>query len=157
MKKLIFTLLVLLIIFTAVSCEDHTKKEPALIEFISVQPGGCNSGIRNTEIKSTLLDEPDTLYFSAFGDTLHAFIGINYICCAPFATNADFNNDTIFISITDTCDLTQGNCYCRCICYYTWNFMFKPLEAKTYNYLITLYDPVSEETMIFRKGSVSIN
>ena len=34
---------------------------------------------------------------------------------------------------------------------------FKPLEAKTYNYLITLYDPVSEETMIFRKGSVIIN
>ena len=67
------------------------KKEPTYIEFIFVHPGGCNSGLRNTEIKSNLPDETDKLYFSALGDTLHAFVGINYICCAPFATNADFN------------------------------------------------------------------
>ncbi|MFC0876184.1 hypothetical protein ACE01N_06300 [Saccharicrinis sp. FJH2] len=156
MKRLLFITLIVITLIS-ISCENQTNEKSANIEFISVQPGGCNLRNLGADIKSTLMEEPDTLHFSLIGDTLHAFVGINYICCAPFITESEFNNDTIFISITDTCDLTEGNCYCRCRCYYTWEFEFKGFEPKTYNYLITLYNPVPEETLIFRKGSVYLN
>ncbi|MFB6319010.1 hypothetical protein [Saccharicrinis sp. FJH54] len=155
MKKLLCIALILLS-YCTISCEDPNKEDTVKIEYISVQPGGCNLRNLSTEIKSILLEEQDTLLIQMNDDTLNAFIGIRYICCAPFETHTDFNNDTLFIKIKDTCKVDQESCYCRCMCYYTWNFKFRIIEQQTYYYLITLYDPVSEETMIFRKGSISL-
>jgi hypothetical protein len=158
MKKLLFiTPIILLFLFLAM-CEKESESSPGTIRFVKTEPGGCN--LEDTDVLATrdgsLSEEQDTLLFTIINDTLDAFVGINYICCAPFASEAMISNDSIFIAISDTCSSPYQTCYCRCMCYYTWDFLFVDFEKKEYYFKIVLYDPREEDPIVFEEGILDL-
>jgi hypothetical protein len=117
--------------------------------------GGCNI---ERFTKSDFSDQEDTVIFTIRNtDTLDVFVGINYICCAPFASGAMMNNDTILITIADTCTSDSSECYCHCECYYTWDFQFTEFESKEYNFKIYLNTPDMDSAIIFKEGVVDLS
>ena len=119
--------------------------------------GGCN--IQSEKQQTSPLEESvDTVIVLVKNDTIDLFVGINYICCAPFMseTETEIENDSILISLTDTCSFPYQSCYCRCMCYYTWDFIFTDYQQKIYNYKITLIDPGEEQPIVFKEGKIEI-
>ncbi len=108
-------------------------------------------------LKGLLAEETDTVLFSARKDTLEMFAGINYICCAPFNTTALFRNDSLIVTLTDVCDYPAKNCYCRCMCYYTWQFLFTEFRPDIpYGYRVVLDDPRQKEASVIMEGRVRL-
>ncbi len=148
--------LVALILFSLaifIPCEEETENDSSHtnIQFINNESGGCNGQQMN--IKSALIENKDTIHFSIEENKLNIFVGINYLCCAPFSSTTEIENDTIKLIITDDCK--DGN-YCRCNCYYTWNFYFEDFEEKTYHYMVIFKNPQATEPIIFREGDLDI-
>ena len=156
MRKINTILLTVLVLFTMAGCtkDSNDPEESGTITYVKTNPGGCN-GQDFSSMKS-MFDENDTLIFTQRGDTLDAFVGINYICCAPFTTGAIISNDSLFMTITDTCPPPFSACYCRCMCYYTWDFLFFGIEEKKYYYSVVLIDPQQEGSEIFREGVLDL-
>ena len=154
--KLIKYILASLLLLCFTGCENMNDTPPEMSElvFLKTEAGGCNNQIFNDLKNGTF--ENDTIYFSNQKDTLTIFTGLNYICCAPFETYATTHNDTIFILIEDTCSEPYTDCYCRCICYYTWNFRFKALVKPTFWLKIELIDPRQNERIVIADHNISI-
>ena len=135
-------------------CEQTSedKINPAALKYIDLTPGGCNlkipDGLKNLEE-----EKPDTAISGILQDSLNIFVGLNYICCAPFTTEAEILKDSLIITIIDTC--STDLCYCRCTCYYTWDFKFSDFEGNNYYLLIRLKDPREAEPIIIEKGRIS--
>jgi hypothetical protein len=136
-------------------CEKESV-EDTQVSHIQTILGGCNDQSFD-EIKLTRYEQNDTLQFYVRNDTLNVFIGINYICCAPFATGFEQSADTLLFTITDTCPAPYETCYCRCMCYYTFNFMFDKFERKEYYFKIIIDDPRQDEPYVFREGFVNFS
>ena len=153
MKKSLFTILAFSIILMLSMCtkdSGETGEKPDLT-FIKALPGGCNG--QDFDVMKSAMDEQDTLIFTVRDDTLDAFIGINYICCAPFVADTRISNDSIFMTISDTCPSPYA-CYCRCMCYYSWNFLFTGMAEKEYYYQVTLNDPRQDGPQLLWKGTL---
>lgn len=148
--KVIILTFVIALLFS--HCENSTEiiPEAGALQYVETKPGGCNNQYFN-DLKSTTT-ENDTVYFSVVNDTLNLFTGLNYICCAPFVSSVSVINDSIFVSLTDTCNEDDLNCYCRCICYYTWNFMFNNFSGTSYYIKIELLDPRQDTPFIVFEG-----
>ena len=82
---------------------------------------------------------------------------VNYICCAPFTSEAIISNDSIFMNLTDTCLYPYQSCYCRCMCYYTWDFLFVDFKEKEYYFKIILNDPREENPIILDEGFIDLS
>ena len=151
MKKSLFTIFVFSIILMLTMCtkENGDQGETSNLTFEKALPGGCNG--QDFEAMKNALDEQDTLIFTLRDDTLDAFIGVNYICCAPFKAESRISNDSIFMTISDTCPSPYA-CYCRCMCYYSWNFLFTGMAEKDYYYKVTLNDPRQDEPQTLWEG-----
>ncbi len=122
--------------------------------FIKTIPGGCNN-MKSAELKHVTVEERDTVTFRLIKDTLVMFTGINYVCCAPFQTTAILRNDSLVITLDDTCILQQQNCYCKCMCYYTWEFLFAGFQkGKIKGYKVILDDPRQKEPFLLMQGSL---
>lgn len=130
--------------------QDSTKN----IHFLKSDLGGCNNKttMENIEFGE---EKNDTVIINISNDTLLISIGLNYICCAPFITECNINNDSIFISITDTCP-KPNNCYCRCDCYYTFDYYFDNVSNGQYYREIILSDPRKENDTIFDMGTLDV-
>lgn len=127
---------------------------PGEIKFVKTIPGGCNT-LKSGEIQRARSEERDTVIFSLRKDTLVMFTGINYICCAPFKTETSIRNDSLIITLTDQCEFPQENCYCRCMCYYTWEFLFTGFRQGTLKgYKVILDDPRQKEPVTILQGNV---
>jgi hypothetical protein len=144
-----------LVLFTLAMCTRNNvgPDEQDGLAFVRTDPGGCN-GIDSSRMKS-VIDGTDTVYFKIRNDTLDAFIGLNYICCAPFKPTVLISADSIFMTVTDTCPDLRS-CYCRCMCYYSWDFLFTGMQEKKYYYRVTLVDPQQEGPIIFREGMIDL-
>src|SRR4030042_4565355 len=155
MKNIIYYLAALTVFSVIIiQCE----KEPAeniQVDHVKTVLGGCNGQSFDGK-KSTGVDEKDTLQFFIRNDTLNVFVGINYICCAPFETSFKQSADSLFFTITDTCPFPYESCYCRCMCYYTFNFMFDSFAKKEYYFRITISDPQQDKPYVFREGFVNL-
>jgi len=93
--------------------------------------------------------------FSMREDTLVMFTGINYVCCAPFTTAATFRNDSVVVTLEDICNYPQEVCYCKCMCYYTWEFLFTGYNQGTIKgYKVILDDPRQKEPFVLMEGSL---
>ncbi len=156
MKKSVFILFTVVVLFTLAMCskDSNDPEDSGTITFVKTNPGGCN-GQGFSSMKS-ILDENDTLIFTLKNDSLDALIGLNYICCAPFTTETKVSNDSIFMTIRDTCPSPYTSCYCKCMCYYTWNFLFNNVEDKEYYYRVVLIDPRQEGPQVFREGMLDL-
>ena len=132
MKTLKF-ILVISVLFCH-SCEqDNKTKYP--IQYLTTVLGGCNNERNYSE-------EIDTVMVSITDNNIHVFVGKNYTCGAPFETLCEVTNDTVFMYIIDVCENIL-ECYERCICYYTFDFVFKQGELNQ-NYKIVLIYPRKE-------------
>jgi len=155
LKKLIYGLGTIFLLFLITGCEKEPDNDSPdkKISYIKSIPGGCN-GQDFSDLKGAVEDEADTVIFTLQNDTLDVFVGINYICCAPFLSEATITNDSILMIVTDTCPDPYSSCYCRCICYYTWDFLFTDLENKEYFFKIILNDPREDNPIVFKQGTL---
>jgi hypothetical protein len=142
MKTLNFLLLIVGVLLH-ISCEK-TNNNKVSIEYLTTVLGGCN----NTRNYS---EENDTVYMSFIDNNIHVFTGINYTCGAPFETQCELKDNTVFMSIIDACE-DIFECYERCICYYTFEFVFKQGELNQ-EYKIMLIDPRKETPEIVWTGN----
>jgi len=158
MKKFLFIAAIIIFFSFLVLCEKESDSSPHKISFVKSEPGGCN--LEDNDVLATrdgsLSEEQDTLLFTIQNDTLDAYVGINYICCAPFTSEAMISTDSIFMTISDTCPSPYQTCYCRCMCYYTWDFLFVNFEKKEYYFKIVLYDPREEDPIVFEEGILDL-
>jgi hypothetical protein len=153
MKIVIAFSLSLCLVFVLLNCEkDVTDSKIYLAETIL---GGCNL-YEEADLKSTIQDERDTVIFSLASDTLSIFTGINFICCAPFVTNCEIENDSIKILISDSCE-EPDYCYCRCDCYYTFDFRLTEFGLSIYNYKIQVISQILEMDYIIDQGTIDLS
>lgn len=155
-----FLIIILSLLISAVSCTNEnvppTEKDNS-IHYLKSSLGGCNNNEEQT-IKHNE-EENDTVIISLSNDKLNIFAGLNYICCAPFVTDCKVKNDSIFISITDTCSNPYQDCYCRCDCYYTFDYDFEldNVSDRELYWQIVLNDPREESDILFNKGIIKVN
>ncbi len=151
--KIFFTLAFFMTLF---SCDDVIVPEDVQSDllFLKTVEGGCNN--QNFSTIKSLEPEKDTVIVSQINDTLNIFTGINYICCAPFVTETFGIGDSIFVKIIDTCEIPAQNCYCKCNCYYTWDFQFTGLNADRFYLKIELFDPRLNKQLLISEGIVNL-
>ena len=142
MKKL-FILLIIVGVSFNISCNKiNENKVP--ITYIATILGGCNN-------ERNYGEENDTVAISVIDNNIHVFVGKNYTCGAPFETQCEVIYDTVFMYIIDTCKNIL-ECYERCICYYTFDFIFKQGELNQ-EYKIILIDPRKETPEIIEENN----
>jgi hypothetical protein len=154
MKKIILILGTIILIPGLWMCEKESATDE--LSLVKTEEGGCNN-MEFSEIKSADELHEDTILFSKKNDTLDIFVGINYICCTPFTTDTHITNDSILLTITDPCTLNDPSCYCWCMCYYTWDFLFVDFEQKEYAYKVVLIDPHVEEPVVYWEGTLDLS
>lgn len=156
MEKVLFpaAMIAFTLIMACCSQNNGDNPDPAAITLVKTLPGGCNN-MTSEGLKSAYPEEPDTVIFSRRKDTLVMFSGINYLCCAPFGTESTVRNDSLLIKLEDRCNFPQENCYCKCMCYYTWEFLFTGFQqGKVKGYRVTLDDPRQKEPAVILEGGL---
>lgn len=153
MNKLLFTILTTCAIMLY-SCSNDAGEPGGGLTLVKTLPGGCNN-MKSGSLKNAVAENRDTVLFSLRKDTLVMFTGINYICCAPFSTKSMIRNDSLIIRLTETCNYPDENCYCKCMCYYTWEFHFTGFSGGTSRgYAVILDDPRQKEPAVIMKGTI---
>ncbi len=157
-RNYILVLGMICLIFLLVECEKTSDNGyvDKNITYVKTVIGGCN-GLNFPQLKSGIDESADTVVFTIENDTLDIFIGLNYICCAPFTSNAIISNDSIIMTLNDTCSNPYQNCYCRCICYYIWDYLFIDFDEKEYFFKIILIDPREENPVIVNEGKIDLS
>ena len=61
------------------------------------------------------------------------------------------------MTITDTCSELGEPCYCWCMCYYTWDFLFVDYESKEYAFQVILNDPRKLVPIVLWEGKVDLS
>lgn len=156
-------LFVLSILSVFIACDNsRIENDTPIVEdenivFLKSSLGGCNNQtaemIKRGEETVIPGEKSDTAIIRIERDTLTIFVGLNYVCCAPFVTDCDIVNDSIFILITDTAPSQSS--YCRCHCYYTFKYYFTGLADKNYYWRITLIDPREKDKILFDEGIIN--
>jgi hypothetical protein len=140
----------LIFLSAAYEAKGVTPENEAEIKLVTTVLGGCNdwAALRNDD-----QSDKDTVVISTIADSIHVFVGHNYICSAPFKTECEIKNDSIFMYIIDTCE-KPFSCYDRCDCYYTFDFKFVRQGDKNYPYKIVLSDPRENEPLTISEGII---
>ena len=113
--------------FTATSFSG-CKKDNHTAKFVSIEYGGCYGQTDFSEQERSV--ENDTIIFNFQNDTLKVSVGINYICCSVLDAIQIIDNNNILLQITD--NTPSEDIYCRCECYYTFDYYFTDLSEKSY-------------------------
>jgi hypothetical protein len=154
MKTKLSFFLIVLIAYTLVWCQkDEINKKPFKLTYLTTELGGCNnpSSVQNKSI--TLKN--DTVGISTQNDSISIFVGLNYICCAPFKSEYEIKNDSLLIAIRDTCSYNSPYCYCNCICYYTFDFRFVQSGQENWHYKIELFSPIAAGNKVIQQGTIN--
>lgn len=146
--------LLLLFAFSFCTKENTSYFFGKKCELVKTELGDCNRG-KTSDSKSASEEKKDAVGFKIINDTLSVFVGLNYLCCTPFASDTKVTRDSILISLTDTCS-GYSSCYCRCMCYYTWNFSFVDFLNKSYFYKVLLFKPKQVNPVIIKEGRVRL-
>src|SRR5690554_2510140 len=105
MKIYIYTLVIAItVLFLFSGCLENDRiltsdEEPLL--YLKSSLGGCNH--KTEENISSDEEKCNTVIVHLLNDTLIISVGLNYACCTPFITDCSVKQDSILISITDTC------------------------------------------------------
>jgi len=154
MKKTGLFMLIPLLFFLCGCEKEKTTEEKPSLKFAGTLYGGCNNGV--LEKSTTVLENNDTIIVKVENDTLTLYAGINYVCCAEFEGSSETVNDTIQITVKDVCT-EEDNCYCHCMCYYTFDFLFTGLKAGDYPCRVRLWDAMEKEFRELFSGTISIS
>ena len=144
-------------------CSNEDKKDNDLkgnVQYLKTELGGCNrkleSVLRSSD-SETLETKDDEFTITVSEESVNVFVGLNYICCAPFETKCETIDDVIIMSIIDVCENPYADCYCRCMCYYTFDFVFTYQGKFNQKYKVLLIDPREEEPIIISEGIITEN
>jgi len=108
--------------FSGCKQNNHTAK------FVSIEYGGCYGQTDFSDLQRD--NENDTIIFNFQNDTLKVRVGINYICCSVLDATQIVDNNNILLTITDNTPSPED--YCKCECYYTFDYYFTDLSEKSY-------------------------
>jgi hypothetical protein len=142
--RMALTLLIAIALIAA--CTTTPSSDPEPLQPQGVTYGGCAGQF---EMPAAVLDrwdsgdpygESDTLIV-AWDDSLEIFLGLNYICCAPFVAEHEVVQDTLVLAVRDTCPDPNAFCYCRCMCTYTFTWKFAGGGEDLRHLRVELYDP----------------
>jgi hypothetical protein len=146
-ERWIFLFVLLLMLST---CNEQFTDKGIQIRLLKTEFGGCQD--------STELDRTTENYFpyysaiSTYLDTLVIRVGIDYSCCTSLISSVDMLNDTIFMTLEDMCRYSEESSYCRCMCWYTWNYYFVDYKDHQYFYRVILIDPREEQAQTVGLG-----
>jgi len=150
MKKKIPSIAFALTTFICLAqCENNNH--PAHPEYMKTILGGCNLGTPKVT-RSESEDANNTVVFTLSGDTLSVFVGVNFTCCTEFETEVTVSGDSLYLHIVDVCSESDEECYCRCMCYYTFDFIFTGISAGEYYYCIDLDSPLEDDLLVIQEG-----
>ena len=146
MKTLKFIPLVISVLFL-IGCEKNDELKRPSVEYQKTILGGCNivDDPIDDPINDPMYEHNDTIAISMINDTIHVHVGHNYNCGAPFKTQCEIIDDIVYMYIIDTCPDSQ--CYKRCTCYYTFDFVFIKKAELNQNYKIVLISPKREDSI----------
>ena len=151
-KPLWFTVIMTLCLvagtlFAVGGCDKHEKPEDKYekfeIEHVKTELGGCN--IQQPNLKRGSMEiENDTVIITISKDSVNVFVGLKFTCkVEPFETQVEIIDDVLYMHIKDICydyDGNEINCgYERCICHYTFDFVFKYQGKINQKYKILLH------------------
>jgi hypothetical protein len=154
MKIKLFLLLIAISVILIYCQNDEPIEYTGKISYVKTEYGGCNTQTKATEKSKFEIIGNDSVNISTNNDSINVFVGLNYICCAPFFSDCQIRNDSIFMSIKDTCSDPYRECYCHCSCYYTFNFKFLNTGKSKYIYNIILFSPIEKEPRLIKKGII---
>ena len=137
--------------------KDEPKESKENLQYLKTELGGCNRQLPDDSETRSSETKGDTVVITVSDDSVRVFVGLNYICCAPFETNCETIDDTIIMYIVDTCSNPYEECYCRCMCYYTFDFIFTHQGQFNQKYKVLLIDPRKEEHVIISEGIITEN
>jgi len=165
--KIILIIVILAPIFLFFIIPNSKRKDTIKdqnITLVNTIYGGCNNTAKDSgrETKGKVGErgigsQQEYSRFSIYSDTLSAFFSIHYLCCTPFKAISEYNDDTLVFKIIDTCKDPYDWCYCRCECYYTFDFKFVNYSDSVYDYKVILYDPKAKSPEIIEKGKFDPN
>jgi hypothetical protein len=141
-----FSYLLVLLTFTSfisMGCERklnlHTSSS-SLPTFLKVEYGGCNNQTIDVNSQRTIEEnQNDTIIFDFQNDTLIITVGSNYICCAKFNAVQNINDGIISLVMDDTTTFPEE--YCRCECYYEFEYYFTNLSQMSYEVNAIIHSP----------------
>ena len=155
MRIKIVKLTAFLLILTGgiLSCERLNETPTANIQYISTELGGCN--IKSEQKSGDDEMKSDTVIITVSDDSVRIFVGQRYICMSKsFETQCEIIDDVITIYIVDKCAEDPKCSYKRCICYYTFDFVFNYSGGLNQKYKILLISPQKEEPDVFAEGVI---
>jgi hypothetical protein len=152
MKHIIFIVFAGLLLF--VSCERLEETQTANIQYVSTELGGCN--LKSEHKRGDDETGKDTVIITVSDDSIRVFVGLNYVCMSiPFGTQCEIINNVITIHIIDNCTEDPGSCYAKCMCYYTFDFLFERTAGNiNQKYKILLVNPQKEEPDVIAEGVI---
>jgi hypothetical protein len=153
MKKICLLLLVATIVILYNCEKDKDNEKTPVINCVETLYGGCNTSL---EKSSGFSEENDTIIVFFENDTMTIHVGVNYICCANFAGKSETISDTLQITVTDNCS-PEDSCYCRCMCYYTFDFRYTGFETGDYPCKVRLWDGIEKTFKVLFQGTISIS
>jgi hypothetical protein len=136
-----------------VGCNNgEPDKKPILL--VGLEKGGCNNDQEKSS--SYLRNLSDSIMFWTTGDTLVAIVTINYTCCTRFDALFELKNDSLLFNVNDAC-IESDHCYCKCMCYYTFQFKLINIDEEKYCYKFTLYNAQADKYSVVEKGSIDLS
>jgi hypothetical protein len=150
MKKLILPFIIVISVVLC-NCEHENNNKHKTLHYLNTVYGGCNN---SDHLKSAFTEvDNDTVIFNIENDTLSLYVGVNYICCAYFEGKSEFVGDSLFVTVADTCS-SDDMCYCHCMCYYTFDFLYNDIDAGEIPCKVRLWDAMAEKYIILFKGTL---
>jgi len=154
MKIVKFTAFLLILTGGFLSCERLNETPTANVQYIRTELGGCN--IKSEQKSGDDEMKNDTVIITVSDDSVRIFVGLKYSCMfIPFGTQCEIIDDVITIHIIDNCTEDPGSCYAKCMCYYTFDFLFERTAGNiNQKYKILLISPQKEEPNVIAEGVI---
>jgi len=157
-KGIVAILCVIMIGLFFVTCEKKSESAKNL-QHVKTELGGCNIQYDLTRGDGEM--ERDTVIITISEDSVNVFVGYGFVCkTKSFETQVETKDDVICMYIIDVCDEPSepSDCYAKCMCYYTFDFVFKYQEAINQKYKILLFTdlPGEESPIIISEGIINL-
>lgn len=132
-------------------CVDDGKLDSDVDELRHVRTilGGCDTDI------SLQRNSSDNVSVSihTFEDSIRVLIELNYNCGAPFEAHYAISKNIVRMYITDACD-DGFDCYYRCKCDYTFEYLFTQKGDADYQYVVELMSPLVGQSGVIAVGNL---
>ena len=179
LKQISVILCTLLVgLFFATSCEKLKELRESLVipdppdppvpvgslQYVRTEFGGCNNPDNVESIDADFAPRSGKLQKAApditiSEDSVNVFLSFLYTCKnAPFETQVEIRDDIMYVYIIDLCSIyPEDYCYLRCVCNYTFDFVFTHNGEINQKYKIVIIDPRVANPYTIAEGTIVHN